>query len=113
MNDRPREAPIFPQCMALYRWIAQHFNASSATLARTLEVDALRLLDHVTLALKNFDRERHVEEADAALLLLRVHLRLAHELGLLDARQLVHVTGEAAEIGRQIGGWQKRLASSP
>ncbi len=112
MSDTAHEAPLFARCMALCRWLFERFGAQpTALLGRTIEGDALRLLDHVVLALKNFEREENVDGADADLVLLRVHLRLAHEVGLIDERQFVHVTGETTEIGRQIGGWQRKLAA--
>ncbi len=111
-SSAAQEAPLFVQCMALCRWCFEGLGAApTALLARTIEGDALRVLDHVTLALKDFNRERNAEEADAALVLLRVHVRLAHELAMLDERQLVHVTGEMSAIGRQLGGWLRRMGA--
>ena len=63
------------------------------------------------LALKGFERDEQILRADEAATLLRAHLRLVHDCGGLPERQLVHVLGQLDEIGRQIGGWQRRLQS--
>jgi hypothetical protein len=41
--------------------------------------------------------------------LLRLHLRLAAEKDLIDHRRLLHANQQMRDIGRQIGGWRKRL----
>jgi hypothetical protein len=44
-------------------------------------------------------------EADAALNVLRLHLRLAHRWHWLNDGQYRHVSAMVAEIGRLLGGW--------
>ena len=103
-----KEAPLFIQCQALARWLLENLRAHPV-LMDTIHRGSLRLLDDVVLALKDFDREEHLRSADATAVLLRVHLRLARDLGALEERQLVFVLGELDGIGRQLGGWQRRL----
>jgi hypothetical protein len=103
------EAPLFVQSFDLAAWLATNVPAESE-VARALHRDALALLDHVVLALKGVDREHHLERADELAALLRVRTRLAQRVGLLGERQLLFLAQELDGIGRQIGGWMRRLA---
>ena len=105
-----KEAPLYVQTHDLARWLLQNLAPSGPLEARVHE-GALSLLDHVVLALKGFDRERNVDGADAATALLRTQLRLARDLDHIDDRQLLFLTRELDSIGRQIGGWLRRLES--
>jgi len=105
-----KEAPLFVQTYAAARWMLDTIPASSP-IGDRIHRGALDLLDHIVLALKNFDREQRVEEADECNALLRVHVRLAHDLGLLDERRMLYIVGELDEIGRQLGGWLRRLSA--
>lgn len=105
-------APLFVHSFDLAVWVLGHFAERSDTLSKELCAHTLALLDQVTLALQGRERDLHLEEADATLVRVRLRLRLAEALGYLDERQLMYALGLADTIGRQIGGWQKRLAAS-
>ena len=49
-----------------------------------------------------------LRRADVELSLLRFNLRLSHDLEVLDDRGYEHVTQMLTEIGRLLGGWQKK-----
>jgi hypothetical protein len=70
---------------------------------------ALRLLEHVTLALKNRDRAARLEAADDTLVALRVELRLALRLCALTEAEGLRALETSDRIGRQIGGWLRAL----
>ncbi len=74
-----------------------------------LQGGALRLLDHVTLALGGFELGEHLHGADAELATLRAHLHLAHELHVLPEESFLALAEQADAIGRQIGGWLRKL----
>jgi len=57
---------------------------------------------------KRMDRLR---EADAALVRLRLYLRLAHRWAWLDHGQYEHVAEMVAEIGRLLGGWMRATSA--
>jgi len=99
------DAPLFVRTFDLTAWLLGHPGDTDVTRA-----PALALLDAVVLGLKGFDRERNLEDADAAAAVLRVRVRLAHQLGTLDERQLLYAAGELDDIGRQLGGLQRSLA---
>jgi hypothetical protein len=112
MRDDLR-APIFTACWDLCAWLLQKARPQPHDLlAQSLAQEGLRLLDTMTLALKNIDREQALDEADVILLRLRLRLRLAVETELLDDRQGQYALQQTDDIGRQLGGWQKSLADA-
>jgi hypothetical protein len=44
---------------------------------------------------------------------LAVYLRLCHDLELLSLGQYAHVSKMVGEVGRLLGGWQKKLTETP
>lgn len=82
-------------------------------LRRRLAGGSLRLLDQVTLALGGFERGERLHDADAELATLRVHLQLAYELGILDEDTFLALAEQADTVGRQLGGWLKKLRRHP
>ena len=104
-----REAPLYTASHDLVIWLLGHFNARSDHLSADTCRLVLTLLDCIVLALKDRDRLARLEQADQTLLRLRQRLRLAGTLALLDQRQCLHGLGRCDDIGRQIGGWLRRL----
>lgn len=103
-------APIFTASWDLCAWIFKKARMQPHDpLAQALAAEALSLLDSITLALKNIDRENALADADLILIRLRLRLRLAMEIELLDDRQGQFALRQTDDIGRQLGGWQKRL----
>ena len=103
-------APIFAASWDSCAWPLKKSRAQPHdALARALAAEALYLLDTVTLALKNIDREDAIAEADLILIRLRLGLRLAVETDFLTDRQGQLALRQADDIGRQLGGWQKSL----
>ena len=78
-------------------------------LKRRLAEGALHLLDLVSLALAGSARRERLEAADAELQALRGQLRLAYELELLAEEPFLELAEQADAIGRQLGGWLKKL----
>ena len=106
-----KRAPIFVDTRRLCAWILGHFDGHQSVLARRLQATALDLLRAITLALKDRGREDQVERADEELIALRIELRLAEEIGLLDEEQTLYALEEADTIGRQLGGWRRSLGA--
>jgi hypothetical protein len=108
--SRDLRAPIFTASWDLCVWLLKKARAQPHDpLAHSLAVEALHLLDTVTLALKNIDRDNAVVDADLILIRLRLRLRLAVETEWLNDRQGQYALHQADDIGRQLGGWRKRL----
>lgn len=95
-----KEAPLFAQSLALAQWLLQNLTIVSP-LRERIQGHALDLLEHLTLALKGFDREERVDQADRSAALARVTLRLAHELGQLDEDRFLFLAEQLDGIGRQ------------
>ena len=107
MSRDPR-APIFTVAWDLCVWLLKKSrDQPQDALASDLSQEAVRLLDTVTLALKDIDRDEALREADLILIRLRLRLRLAVETELLSERQGEYALEQTDMIGRQIGGWQK------
>lgn len=104
-----KEAPLHRDTLALCGVLLEEMGQAGAdALARHLAANALAVLDDVTLAVAGHRRRDRLEDADAGLRLLRTHLRLAHELSLLDRDLFLELAGQADKMGRQLGGWLKR-----
>lgn len=106
-----KQAPLFVDAKRLCAWLLQNFDQCDSVLGRRIAATSLDLLRAVTLALKKRDREEQIERADEELIALRVELRLAEQVGLLDEDQLLYALEEADKIGRQLGGWRRSLGA--
>ena len=107
------EAPLFVKTYDLVVWLTQRTltfpKQHRFGLAARIMEQAHQALESVTLALRGFERIENVERADAAFALLRVYLRLARDLELLRSQQLFHAIARIEELGKMLGGWQKKL----
>ena len=106
-----KEAPLFIAGYDFYLWLLDRLEGCErfSPLKSALLDHARALLEALTLALQGFDRDERVLEADEALALLRLHLRLAEEKELLDEGQYRHALDCLENLGRQLGGWRKKL----
>jgi hypothetical protein len=87
-----------------------------STLTQRLMDAALDFVEQVTDALfhSGSTRERHLRQADAALLRLRLYLRLAYRWHWLNDGQYRHVSRQVRELGRLLGGLRKaQRAAAP
>jgi len=107
MKKSPLYRDTFALCGVLQTTLEK--GHQHAPLRRRLAEGALRLLDHVTLAIHGFDSSERLNLADAELCTLRIHLTLALELGVIDEESFLGFTEQADVVGRQIGGWLKKL----
>ncbi len=109
MSARRGPAPLYVDAFALGEWLLGHFGDDPRVLPRALCEDSLALLEAVTLALKGRRRDELVEVADERLITLRTRLRLAGSAGYIEESQLIHALERADSIGRQLGGWMRKL----
>jgi 23S rRNA-intervening sequence protein len=107
-------SPLFRDTFALCGVVLEEveLEAGFQDVRRRLGRGALRLLDDVTLAFAGFERQERLADADAELATLRVQLRLAYELEVLDEEMFLALAEQADRIGRQLGGWLKKLCRS-
>jgi len=109
-----RDAPLYVEAHDLARWTLERTatrHAASPGLCRAVDRAAVQLVCSVSLALTfPAGRVQHLEDADQAVVCLRVLLRLARDAGLLTGRGLRFASGRLDAVGRMLGGWQRRLA---
>jgi len=111
LKGSPLYRDVFALCGVLLEEMERE--APHEPLRRRLGDGALRLLDDVTLAFADFGRRDRLEDADAELATLRSHLRLAYELEVLEEEMFLALADQADAVGRQIGGWLKKLRHQP
>ena len=107
-----RDAPLYVDAHDLARWLVAHTAAWDARDPLAARVDglALELLEAVAQALSFPDgRADTLADADRCVASLRVLLRLARDLDRSTPAQLRHASERLRVIGRQLGGWRKRV----
>jgi hypothetical protein len=113
MMTTSRQSPIFVRCYELLLWLIpaiERFPRSQRpVLGRAVQESALALQQHLTAASLGNDTLVSLRAADVELALLRSRLRLCYDLHFLSPGQYEHVARMNAEIGRLLGGWQRRL----
>jgi hypothetical protein len=113
------ESPIFVKTYDLLQWLAptttkfpRHYRFS---LALPLLENAFGLQRQLVLAAKanrKADVADHLGQADVELILLRYKIRLSRDLNLLQLKRYEHASRLVDEIGRLLGGWQKKIGMS-
>lgn len=110
MND----SPIFAKTHDFLLWLVPQTikfpKSQRFVLAQRLHGSALTFYELLIRARKVRPNRSALVDADVELEKVRLHLRLAHELGLLSAGQYEHACRWVVEIGRLLGGWLKRDA---
>ena len=105
-----KETPLHRDTLALCGVLLEDLGESGGSILRQrLAATALAVLEDVTLAISGRDRIERLEDADSGLQLFRTHLRLAHQAGYLDEASFMEFAGQADVVGRQMGGWLKKL----
>ena len=108
---------IFVRVFDLVEWLVPRGEAFPRSYRHTVTARllgaALDLPEHLYRARsqRGAERRRALAEADAALDVLRLHLRLAHRWRWLSDGQYPHVSKMVAEIGRLLGGWIRQAAA--
>jgi hypothetical protein len=116
-DDAPKRtvkapAPIFTSTYDLASWVLQVMNDHPDHLSGDLCNRALGLLSLIAFALKGRDRLMRLDEADEILIRIRLGLRLAADLGLIEQRQALYGLEMADGIGRQLGAWLRAEEAS-
>jgi hypothetical protein len=109
------DSPIFARTYDMLLWLvprtlkfprqyrfnlAQRIHDAAHALQRTLLEAAL---------VRDPQEEKAIlQRADVELSALRLHVRLSHDLELLDRKGYRHASEMLAEIGRLLGGWQRK-----
>ncbi len=103
-------APILGDALALAAGVLELFDGGGAhdALRRHLATTVLAMADAVTLAVRGYDRDEALMEADARLQLLRGQIWLASTLDLVGEDDAAALDDQCDLVGRQLGGWLKQ-----
>jgi hypothetical protein len=107
-----KQSPIFAKTESFMLWLFQH-------TAKYPKSERFRLAKRIDDALLNFHLclnqavhsdtpLEHLTQADVHLNLLRTYLRLGLELKHTSPDQYRHASEHMEELGRLLGGWQKK-----
>jgi hypothetical protein len=104
------ESPAFTKAYDLLKWLlpctAKFPKQQRFVLARQIEDAAFAL--HRALVRATVAPREALVEADCQLAVLRTYLRLACELHFFSINQYEHAARLVDELGRLVGGWQRR-----
>ena len=107
-----QESPIFAKSYDLVKWLipltVKFPRQQRFVVAQALQQSALRLQEALIEAVRLPDPITHLRAADVELDKLRFYLRLSADLGYISLEQQRHAGQMIAEIGRMLGGWQKK-----
>lgn len=109
------QSPIFSKTYDLLAWLIpltikfprQH----RFVMAAAVQHEALRFQELLIEAAHRSQPRERLIDADAELDKLRTHLRLSRDFNLINSGQYEHVARMLVEIGRLLGGWQKKLVN--
>lgn len=111
------ESPIFVKTYDLIHWLVPRtlkFPREHRFLLveriQTRAFDLQRALLFAVKAASPSETAKALQRADVELAELKLSLRLASDLTLLDAHGYAHVARLTDEIGKLLGGWQRTLA---
>ncbi len=90
----------------------REYRFSLASRIQTCAFDLQRALVSAAKSPTAHARADALHQADIELAELRLHLRLATDLKLLDAPGYAHVARLTEEVGWLLGGWQKKQGTS-
>ncbi len=74
-------------------------------LGDRMQATAMQVLDILVAAAYTRERSALLQQANLELEKLRLWIRLAHELQLLDFKRYEHAARLIDDLGRQVGGW--------
>lgn len=95
MSVDTNEAPIFVDSFSLAEWLLCRFQDSSHPLAQGVAAAAIELVELTALALSGHEKLERLHSMDELLVRLRMRVRLATAVGLLDQRQALFAAEQA------------------
>ena len=108
-----KESPLFLKSFEMLEWLLAHTQkfpkSQRFVLAKRMEDAALSFHDELIRASRSRETAVALGSADFHLERLRVYNRLAVRLKLASAGQYEHLARMLDELGRLIGGWQRRV----
>lgn len=118
MTDPKPQSPLFVKTYDFLLWLIPltlRFPKSQRfLLAERLSRLALDFYDLILEAVQESAHQaERLAAADRLLTKIRLYLRLSYDLHCLSADQFEHAARQMDELGRLIGGWQKKSRRQP
>lgn len=114
MNEGRPQSPLFVKTYDFLLWLIPRTlkfpKSQRFLLAERLSKQALDFYDMVLEAvMEPGEQAALLREADKQLTKIRLYVRLSFDLECLSLGQYEHASRSLAEIGRLLGGWQKKI----
>ncbi|MBT7071948.1 MAG: diversity-generating retroelement protein Avd [Anaerolineae bacterium] len=108
-----QQSPIFSKTYDFLLWLlpltAKFPRQQRFVLASTLQQDGLKFQEYLIEAVHKKGDITPLQAADIELDKLRTHLRMSRDLKLITPSQYEHAARMLVEIGKLLGGWQKKM----
>ncbi|MFA6146385.1 MAG: diversity-generating retroelement protein Avd [Patescibacteria group bacterium] len=106
---------MFHKTYELYKLLYQNLKSfpkkDKYTLGQKIDNTALEILEAITLAgISSQNKLNLLEKASQKLDLLKILIRLADDLKILDNKKYLEIQQKIQEIGKMLGGWIKSRA---
>lgn len=109
-----KQSPIFSKTYDFVAWLVpvtvKFPRQQRFVMAAALQREALRFQELLIEAAHQPQPAETLRAADAELDKVRTHLRMALDLGLIQPGQYEHAARMLVEMGKLLGGWQKKMA---
>ena len=106
-----QELIIFKKAYDFSKWLFGHTNkfpkSHRFSIAVRLENGMLEFLRLVTIANHRRQKLPLLREADEELLMIRIYIRLSHDLKFITTSSYEYAIRQLEEIGKMLGGWIK------
>jgi len=107
-----KESPIFAKTYDFIKWLIpltiKFPRHQRFVVAQAMQQSALNLQERLIEAVRLPNSAACLQAADVELDKLRFYLRLSADLGYISLEQQRHAGQMLAEIGKMVGGWQKK-----
>ncbi len=116
LKKTPSQSPIFTKTYDFLLWlipVTLKFPKSQRfLLAERLSKQTLDFYDLILEAVLEPEQQAtHLKTADKLLTKIRLYVRLSYDLHCISQKQFEHAARKLDELGRLIGGWQKKASS--
>ena len=109
MMSNSQESPIFVDAFQVVLNIEKLSHREDGDLLNRVKCLSIDLLETLTLALKGFDCEQRLLQADETLVRFKLNVRLLIEAYPERRGFWLQISKQLVVIGKQLGGWQKSL----
>lgn len=112
-SDIPIIKKLFDIYKVFYQYLSLFPKKDKHMIGTKCEAYLLETLELVIMA-SSVPREEklaNIQQANVKFDALKLFIRMAHELKILDLKKYVYLQDMIQEIGRMLGGWKKSLAA--